>query len=511
MTAADAGAPPDAAAGHTLVAGILADHALTAEILFVLAGAVLVVIYRSYRRSGAPRRSAHVRTRNHQSPALIGSVTSAGRVSGMPRPAAGDPWLAASTRRPGSPPRPAAAPPAHVDDYPSWPGRPGPYALHPDHPSWPGRPDPRWAATETALRADSYPSWPEPQSPPWQEAEQPAAGGPHWPAGDGYNGGPGGGYGGGPGGGYGGGPGGGYNGGLGAHQQAPTLFAAPVAPTLPARIRTAPQMGASVQSLSVRQEHPAGVVDRAWPQADPGSIQVWDAGSAQLATWIISDANDQAAGILDEAREQATTSLEDAKQHAAELVKSASEQAAAALAAADLEAAKIRATITKLSVELGGVAARVTEDLVGFAPPAAKPAVPPATQPATQPVAQPAGRPGPKGRTAARPSGTSSVRSADRLESGTEGRPRTAPERPKGQPRQMVAFRVAATATALLFMFAVVAGSAEIALHGFAFFVFRSTGTGETGPTGLQEDQGPGQPDAPKPVPSHIAVTVHKG
>ena len=26
--------------------------------------------------------------------------------------------------------------PQHTDDYPSWPGRPGPYALHPDHPSW---------------------------------------------------------------------------------------------------------------------------------------------------------------------------------------------------------------------------------------------------------------------------------------------------------------------------------------------------------------------------------------
>ncbi|HEY0998019.1 MAG TPA: hypothetical protein VGD83_00145, partial [Streptosporangiaceae bacterium] len=26
----------------------------------------------------------------------------------------------------------------HTDDYPSWPGRPGPNALHPDHPSWGG-------------------------------------------------------------------------------------------------------------------------------------------------------------------------------------------------------------------------------------------------------------------------------------------------------------------------------------------------------------------------------------
>jgi putative oxidoreductase len=42
----------------------------------------------------------------------------------------------------------------------------------------------------------------------------------------------------------------------------------------------------------------------------------------------------------------------------------------------------------------------------------------------------------------------------------------------------------------------VVAGAAEIALHGFPFFVFRANGAGAS-LTGLKEDQGPGQPDAP--------------
>jgi len=55
-------------------------------------------------------------------------------------------------------------------------------------------------------------------------------------------------------------------------------------------------------------------------------------------------------------------------------------------------------------------------------------------------------------------------------------------------------------------MFAVITGTAEVALHGFRFFVFRSTGTGETGPDGLQEDQGPGQPDAPKPTASQVKL-----
>jgi hypothetical protein len=42
----------------------------------------------------------------------------------------------------------------------------------------------------------------------------------------------------------------------------------------------------------------------------------------------------------------------------------------------------------------------------------------------------------------------------------------------------------------------VVAGSAEIALHGMPFFVFRANGAGAS-LTGPKEDQGPGQPDAP--------------
>jgi hypothetical protein len=73
-----------------------------------------------------------------------------------------------------------------------------------------------------------------------------------------------------------------------------------------------------------------------------------------------------------------------------------------------------------------------------------------------------------------------------------------------------------------LFLVPVVAGIAEIHLHGFDFFVFRSIGTSETGPGGLLEDQGPGQPDAPKPTPSpkpsdaktssaaHTTITIHK-
>jgi hypothetical protein len=50
---------------------------------------------------------------------------------------------------------------------------------------------------------------------------------------------------------------------------------------------------------------------------------------------------------------------------------------------------------------------------------------------------------------------------------------------------------------AAMVLFGLTAGSTEIALHGFKFFVFRSAAVGETSGSGLQENQGPGQPDAP--------------
>ena len=51
-----------------------------------------------------------------------------------------------------------------------------------------------------------------------------------------------------------------------------------------------------------------------------------------------------------------------------------------------------------------------------------------------------------------------------------------------------------------------------IGLHGWQFFVFRSAGTGQTPSDGaLTENQGPGQPDAPKPhvSPSSVHHAVH--
>jgi hypothetical protein len=57
--------------------------------------------------------------------------------------------------------------------------------------------------------------------------------------------------------------------------------------------------------------------------------------------------------------------------------------------------------------------------------------------------------------------------------------------------------RLTAAVMAAMLLFAVTAGSTELALHGYRFFVFRSAGTGATSGDGLKENQGPGQPDAP--------------
>ena len=432
MATDDTSTPPGTAAGQALAARILADHALTIEILVVLVGVALMFSYsHHHRRSGNRPRSAHARTRRSHAHSRVSVITpiaaysaAADRAGGITRLAgAGDPWMAPPPRQHAAPPRPAASQPMHADDYPSWPGRPGPYALHPDHPSWPGRPDPRWAATETMLQADGYPGWPAPHSPPWRDAEPPAAV-------------------------------------LPARARADLALRAEPVP----RADTAPGTVVTPGPAPVRQEGAAGVID--WVR--PERVQVWDAGSVELATWIISEANQQAADIRHEARDQMSASLADARQEAADLVRRASEQATATLAAAEMEAAEMRAAVTQLSTELGGVATYVTENLLGLAPPTVRPVARPVPEPVARPGIRPRAKPG--------------SRSASRQ---------------KGSPRQLVAIRVAAVATAALVLFVLVAGTTEVALHGFRFFVFRSVGSGETGPGGLQEDQGPGQPDAP--------------
>jgi hypothetical protein len=266
------------------------------------------------------------------------------------------------------------------------------------------------------------------------------------------------------------------------------------------------------QSAPITQDTITDVANWAQPDgayAHPASEQIWDAGASQLADWIIEDANQQAAEITREARNQASSSLADAQKEAAELVRRTGEQAALTIEAAELQAAEIRATMMKLTTDLTGMAAYVTQSLSAAppsttppaaAPPAAAPSAfsPPTASPATnRRPAQPAH--GPAAAPVAEPRPTPSARPV----ATSRSTPAAAPTgRPDGQPnaksRQHAAVRVMTIFTAAMVLFALTAGASEVALHGFKFFVFRSSGTGETGRTGgLQENQGPGQPDAP--------------
>ena len=126
-----------------------------------------------------------------------------------------------------------------------------------------------------------------------------------------------------------------------------------------------------------------------------------------------------------------------------------------------------------MATDLGRVAGYVTENLAIPAMPDARPATRPGTKPDVKPAAKPATRP------AAKPSATGPM------------------AKPGGPPRQYAAMRLARAVTAALLLFAVIAGTAELGLHGYSFFVFRAAGTGSTPGSGVKEDQGPGQPDAP--------------
>jgi hypothetical protein len=231
--------------------------------------------------------------------------------------------------------------------------------------------------------------------------------------------------------------------------------------------------------------------------AGEAPAELWTADSVRLANQILSTATQRAT----EVRNEATASLAGAQQEAADLLRRASDQAAATRLTAEQEAEELRAAVLKLSADLGGMAAYVTENLLSPAPPAVKPAAQPTTMPVSKPVAKPQAEPGtkpPVHKPAAAPVTTPKAQpsAVPQNLAGLAATPGTRPGvKPKA--RQAVAMRGMAILTAALVLFALTAGTTEVALHGLKFFVFRSAGTGETSGSGLQENQGPGQADAP--------------
>ena len=65
--------------------------------------------------------------------------------------------------------------------------------------------------------------------------------------------------------------------------------------------------------------------------------------------------------------------------------------------------------------------------------------------------------------------------------------------------RQARVMRKVVAAYAVLALIGGTSGGVEVRLHGLSFFLFRNAGTGAGNPGDLDEDQGPGQPDAPRP------------
>ena len=253
----------------------------------------------------------------------------------------------------------------------------------------------------------------------------------------------------------------------------------------------------------------------------PGQPVSWDTGEygnadpVRVAERVLAGADQQAAAIRQEAASQAAAIREaaeresveirrqtaadaapireGAEREAAEILQQAEAQAAAIREAAEREAAELRAHLTAMAAEMAQVAAYVTESLtspgLSAVPPPRQAGPPTLTAPVELPV---------------EPAAAAAIQPAARPGTAPRTRPRTRPAtrpaaRPRAQPktRQYKAMRLTSVAAAALVLFTAVAGSAEVGLHGFKFFVFRAAGTGATNGDGLDENQGPGQPDAP--------------
>lgn len=219
----------------------------------------------------------------------------------------------------------------------------------------------------------------------------------------------------------------------------------------------------------VSWQPPAHVRPSAVSRLTTLEVTVTGNGGAQgLAQQVLLLAKDEAAAIRAAA-----------ERDAAEIRRRASYQATALIEDAERDAGQMRAAVLAMSAELSQVAAYVTDHLAGTATTVAVPprgaVVPREPGPITSPEPLPTPRTDSVPVQPAQPDSTRRTR-----------------------PRQYVAMRRVVVAFAAMMLLAVTAGATEVGMHGYPFFVFRSAGTGATSANGLQEDQGPGQPDAPR-------------
>ncbi|HXZ75159.1 MAG TPA: hypothetical protein VEH31_30410, partial [Streptosporangiaceae bacterium] len=201
--------------------------------------------------------------------------------------------------------------------------------------------------------------------------------------------------------------------------------------------------------------------DQGTAPADPSGAEE----SARLANWILFDADHQTAEIRQQAAYQAGH------------LREAAEREAADREAAEREAAELRATLMEMSAELGRVAAQVTGILQGTAMPATAPAAGPGHPPASRPTT----------RSATRPANRAT------MPGGPRARPAKPAAKPAARSRQFRAARLPVLAMGVAILFGLIAATAQMALHGYDFFVFRAPGTGATqeGPSGPAPSQPP--------------------
>jgi hypothetical protein len=191
---------------------------------------------------------------------------------------------------------------------------------------------------------------------------------------------------------------------------------------------------------------------------------------------------------------------------AAAIRKAAEQQAAAIRRSAEQEAADLRAAVIAMSTQMGHIAIYLNDYLGTDALREERPPVLRIATPEQDVV--PGGAAPRLARPALDPDRPKASRSPSSCAPRTEAP--SAPREVKSAGRQAAAMRKVAIVFAAIFSVAVMGGLTEIGLHGFSFFVFRSAGTGATDNNGLQENQGPGQPNAPGAHHEKSAKAHHK-
>jgi hypothetical protein len=250
--------------------------------------------------------------------------------------------------------------------------------------------------------------------------------------------------------------------------------------------------------------HPSGTAYRQARPALPEYTGYWreddplGPGTGPATEWfeddspLDSDPLWMAGQVLTLADDKAARAAQDAEADADAIREAARREAAAIRETAQREAAELRAQLNSMLGELSRITAYLADPaIVAIAPP----------MPATAP-AMPARAPTLPG--AGRAVGVASpVRPATRP-AGPSVRPSI---KPAG--RQAKAMRKMVAAFAIASVLGAVAGTSELALHGFPFFIFRANGAGAS-VTGPREPGNPPRAGQPFPQGAHHRPAAHQ-